>query len=470
MPITPRIALLKAHDSEVAKIAALFSHYPYELQLVTSISEISEKIENSFEEFDAVVIGSKLENGDDGFDLCESFKAQPNLAPIPVIGIVMKSEPAVIRSFYTAGAEVVLVEPKDAGIVYQQVEAIARFKRLYDEKVRQNKDAMGLHSSTIAALNCVREGIVLFDSNHKPLFLNRSARLLLGIGSRPDRAERGKAREILAALISAVASKTISDLGEEVPSSEARYLKLEISRVDGQSFQAATRITPIYGEGSLVSGFTVAISDLAELEHLSSILLQHHKTRALCMFLGSAAFGELSRKAGGIPVGAASYIEKMLNQEQLSTNLEPVLAALIDILDLAISSEVQLKIDTSKDYKVAMKFSDLFQLLGQIILYAAEQVGCSGKISVTFEQSEEPVGLLMVLACEWPFVTPLLEDDYLSSLRAGSFHWTSGTGSQDEAIIPHTIQKVQEIAGRYNTDIQFKRILSGMKLRVLLPM
>ena len=115
-----------------------------------------------------------------------------------------------------------------------------------------------------------------------------------------------------------------------------------------------------------------------------------------------------------------------------------------------------------------MRYGDLFQLIGHLVLFAAEQVGQAGEISMAFDVSEDKSSLRLIIICQWPFVAPLIDNDYLSSLRSGSFHWSLPGDAQPE--LPHAMESAQHIADRCGTGLEFKRTSSGLKLRVSLPL
>ena len=85
--------------------------------------------------------------------------------------------------------------------------------------------------------------------------------------------------------------------------------------------------------------------------------------------------------AGTIPGSATpiSTIDKLLAEQPAQAPLEQTVTRLLEFLDLAISPSILVKVGIRRDLELAVRPGDLIQLLGHMLLYAAEFTGERGE-------------------------------------------------------------------------------------------
>ena len=456
----PHIAVFKTADSERARFAEVFARHQYDTEVVTSLHELEQLSQDLQGDLDAILLGSSIVDGASGPATCEQIRRLPALATIPVVGLLLTRDVGLARSFVDAGADLVLTPPYDPEILWLQLSALSRLKQLSDHRLLEHRDASGLQVSSMAALNCSREGIVLFDSSRNPVYANRAARQLIGMSQSPDGVERARAQALLAALGQTTLPQP--EAGTNLPSALSRKMQ----RLDGRSFEASLRSLVIYGDTSDVAGFALGISDLAEINHLSNLLLQSQRTRCLALFLASGCLGYIESSYKQIPVAPIGRIQEFLDHSPNQCALNTLLLALTETLDLAIGSDVQLKVEGNADCTIQARFADAFQIAGHMLLYAVEQAGSGGEILLHTEVSPETAEVLLVVSTESRCPAPFLENDPLTHLRGAYYPWNNDPSEAP----PLGIANAQRIADRLGKIIQFKHTQTGFKLRVALPL
>jgi len=460
----PRVALFRAAEEEFKQITTLLSRHEFSLRVVDQIDEILALINDEGSSFDAIILTTKLAGGASGISTCLSLKANSLLASIPILALMFSKDPAILEAFFSYGADAVMLSPFNADLVYYQLAALARQKRAFDEQVQSIKNSSGLQSSAIGALNSVRDALVLFNELREPIFLNESAEILLGVKTSEL---AGKAEELqtvftpwLEELIQGQEAKKVQNF------SSLSTFRRSLMRPDGQRFPAICKLTPLQAQGSRPMGFALRISDATDLDYLSNLRLQDLRLRSIALAAACGCMTLLSNVHGEPPLSPFNKLIKLLSQEPLCCELNPTVRVFLEILDLFISPRLKLKVNLKQEYRLAMRSSDLFQILGHTILYAIDQAGPDGETTISTESVDQAGDLTLLISAENKRPSPLLPDDYLSQLSCGNLPADYG----DAADAVFGLEAAQEIADRYNKVIEYKQTPSSVKVRLKLPL
>lgn len=453
-----RVALFRGEGEEYKQLTTLFSRHEYALRIVDTIDDVLSLSQEEGSCFDVIALTVSLAGGESGISTCLSLKAQPALAPIPVLAMMFTKDTATLEAFFSYGADVVMIAPFNPDLLYFQIGAMARQKRAYDEQIEIACNTAGLQAPAISALNCAREGLLLLDDQQQPFFVNKAAEMLLGLEAGLPAAALGEKLE------TSWLQELLLSAKKAGPGGYA--FKRRISRLDGQSFNALGRIVPLGGAGGRPCAYAVGMTDGGDLERLSGMLLQGQHLRSIALIAAAAGLKLLADAYSQIPVSALSKLEEMLLEEPERCELNPTVQALLEIVDLLINPGINFKVDLKQECFLAIRRADLLQMLGHTVLYAVDQAGLDGEISLSTQTPDTSGGLTMIIAAHSKRPTPLVPDDHLHKLMSGQ----ALVESQQTARILRGLEAAQAVADRYGITIEFKSSPATIKIRLKLPL
>ncbi len=130
MNIPLRIALFKPSDSKRTQITNLFRRHDYMVREVNEGKDILHLMRDEADPFDLVIVPSLLSGEINALAKLAELKADPDLAHIPVVTLLLSDDRSFSRPLYEAGCAVVLQQPFDVELTYWAFIALRR-ERIY---------------------------------------------------------------------------------------------------------------------------------------------------------------------------------------------------------------------------------------------------------------------------------------------------------------------------------------------------
>ena len=464
----PRVAVFRPAESEAEEISQLFQRHDYSVRTVVNADEIHELAIDEGDSFDVVVIPMKLASGMNGVNACLQVRAHEEVSFLPILGLAHGTEKSVIQTLYDSGADVVQIAPVDADLFYLQVSALARQKKAFTEYLRVQRETSGLSKSFIHALDSVREGLLIFNSNHEFQFANTNAKTLLGLPDEPT-SDDGLFVDKNFRMAMETHEKHVRSYrhepGEILPPT---IVEDSVRHSSGAAFHAAIRVSTLSSDDGVVMGFAVAVTDLGELDQLSNKLTQALRSRSLCLAASAGCLQFLEPTQSGILVSPMQRMDEFFEKQSKECSLNSVLTSLLEFVDLVIDPAIRVKVNVKEEANLAMRPSDFFQLAGNMILHSVEHAGLGGEVIIDVGENVPGEGITLLITSKSRKVTPFLEDDRLSDLIRGQIP-TLHKPEESSIKVPAGIQSVYDILQRYRTDMQYKEDNALSKLRVRLP-
>jgi PAS domain-containing protein len=486
------IALLRPDDASADTILPLFQRHEYYLRLLRDVAELCSVLREEGEHFDMVVIPFRMSTGLTALNCSLSLRMEPELAALPQCVLCPSKDRALLSSLYGAGADAVVPAPFDSELLFFQLTALLRQRRHYEELVLNQAQSVEVRQITQTALDLVREGVLILDPDGLPIFANQAAITVIGLSAEPTRKEFEQLRPQFSPFIkvhaferSALNEKASDKFGERpqvepalfsgAQASSVARRELSLTRLNGQSFIAAVRVSPLRNTQGAHIGWVVVFSDLSEVEQLGAALLQARRLQTLALITSAASLRWLSATIGVMPVAPIATLEKELSKEPLRCKLGEILTSLLEILDLTLGAAISIKVTGATDSSLALRPSDALQLIGYILLQAAEVSGARGTITVTCK-SASPQEVLLHVSAEGTVPPSLLENDTLSALLKGDYSRSiqaerAAFGDSEPNKLGYGLSAAQQIADRYRCLVEFQQSTpSKIKLRVKLPL
>lgn len=466
----PRIAVFEPEEKDSQVFSKLFSRSEYIVRTVKGCDDLLVALAEEGYPFDAAVIPLQLKGGSSGITTCLQLKAQTLLASIPIIGISSAKDPAITEAFYGAGADVVMLQPVEARLLYFQICALARQKRSFDEQVRKSYGDTGLQRSLISVFDTVRQGIVVYDAAAQAVFGNAALRLLLGLpqGLSPAQLQAEVAQ--FSPLIEEYRAQ-LKQADHSVVTSA--YKECQVVRADRQSFQGALRISHLGAAPNNIVGFALSLSDLTEEHQLFDIVRQSERTRTLGLICAAGCRNLFDSRTLGHPTAPLGFLEGMLGRDEPRLNLSRELTVLLEILDVVMSSQIGLKVKMEREFELAVRPADFFQLIGHLLLSAAQHASSGGDVEISArERSSEPGTVSILITSRSQRTTPLLPNDLISRIIRGDLWQMSAAGpSSADHKLALGLGAAQAIADRYRSYVELKDPSANERvIRVTLPM
>ena len=463
----PRIALFIPEERERVAVLALFTQHEYAVRQVGSAAEARALSLEEAAAFDVLVIPLQLANGAHGVLACMESRADEMLSGTPVLMLAGLADLAVLKACYDAGADLTVSAPYDAQALYLQIAALARLKRRLDAELSKGFTTTALYHPVVEAFESVREGLLLFDPAFQLIFMNSAAKNLFD-------APAALTEEHTAA----IGEQFKARLKEHLMLSRGRppeapqhptLFEFTVVRLDQQQFRASCSVTAIEREGRTLVGFSAALTDLSEIRHLSNTLLQAQRTRSLCLVTAAVAMRFLAEQAREAPRTPLHALESYLNQAARACPLYATITSLMEMIDLVVNPEINIRVTVDKDLNLAVRASDFYQIVGHMLLHAVEHAGHSGQVTLHTTAHIPGEGVILTITAESRRVTPPLAGDDISKLIHGDF---SGLVSVQDVSqkLGLGLAAAQKIAERYRTRVEYQQPSTTiMKIRVKLP-
>jgi PAS domain-containing protein len=464
-PLT--IALFKPDEAILPLIQRVFQRSEYKLITVSVPADLL----RHDAAIDLAVIPSRLASGAPGVTLSLQMKAIDELTPLPIVAMSANREQAALEALFGAGADLVLVEPFDSSHIALQLHALVRRRRAYDEQLTRSQESAGLRHSAVDAFNAVREGIIIASAQLDPFFANQAAATMLGLSKSDDTRE-----------LQTIFEQFHCDLAQLQNGARANtplVTERMVVRSDGRHFPARIHLQELNGAGPLPAGYVLTLTDRTEIEHLAHMLVQSERLQTLALILLSACRILLKSPSLGTPAAPLRFLENVLLGETLRCEAQTVVSSLVENFDIIVDPSASIRISVDDNLQVAVKSSDLIQILGHMLFFATEFAGPRGTIEVLGRAEGGGTEAAFLMVAESNRVTPFLPNDHISDLLQRDFSLLPAEGQTDSISdssakknpLSFGLRAAQAIADKYRADIEIK--LSSerlLKLRVRLPL
>lgn len=465
----PRVAVFKPNEEDAASIAALFQRHEYSIRSVSNVAEINLLIQDEGSTFDCVVLPPRMEGGTGGVNLCLQLKTQEALAAIPILALVSSKDRALLQSLYGAGVDVVMLAPFDPDMLFLQIGSLSRTKRAFDELVQQHYEDSGMRHSSISAFNSIREGLIICDRDYAVSFINSPGATLLGVKKSHSMEHIEGAVKQFAALIQRHDELMRQAIQETAASNDISSFSLLIHRLDNRSFKAEARVATLLGKHGQTVGYSIAFSDMSGILQLSQLLMQAQRTRSLSL-LSSAGCLKLLGNRLSATESPLQVIDQMLREERPVSSVADSITFLLEILDQVIASGIEVKVKVRQEWLVAVRPTDLFQMLGHLTMLAAENAVLGGEIVLDAEENRSAGYLEFIVTSRAETRIRYLHDDLVSLIIEGSLAHTNDQDPKNQKI-GHGFSAAQNIAARYGSKAEFKRLSeSEIRSSIFLPL
>lgn len=458
--------MLRAVDQLHASLVPLFGRSSERLELIRNLDEARSFATRASAPCEALFIPLSLHDGSSGITFCLQAKADPTLAALPVIGLVPTRDRSVVQSFYGAGADCVVTVPFEADSLYLQAEALARTYRGVRELGQSAKDSLALSAGTLSALEACRDPLLMFGSDYALMYSNPAARKVL-------LSEHG------------ITEGQLPRLSEDLKPFLRAALTGQRSTNNDSPPPFGISCTQIRGERGLPIGVAVRLSSTADIEHLGHCLEIGLRSESLALLGSAALLRALSERLGGYPLTPLHQLNTSIAEEPARCLLAPLITALTEILDSVLPSSLEVSVSLEQDVPVAVRPSDLLQILGHIWLFAAVQCGKDGALSISVDSDGpqgNPSSVTVLIVGEHSSRRLAVTRDYIQetvsafAAPAQSSAQASTQASGTTRPLLHSGEKLvfgleaaQRIADRYQIPIEYKASNQATKIRLRLP-
>lgn len=453
-----RVALFRADDQEFHLLSTALARREHTLELVHNPTELIERVNSQSLDLDAIAVPMRLKSTS-GMSVCLTLKANPAFATVPIIALVPRKDIAIIQSFYGAGADAVLVAPFDPEALHLQIAALARRTQIFREQMLAREDGLGLRGLALRALDLATEGLLIFDGYEALHFANTTAARLFGVSNgqlEVIEASCGPLKDLVRPLL------TLTRIDNSAPSfPEAQ--RVTITRADGLVRDLIIRIEMIGSAGQM--WIAASLTDETEILYLSRAFIQAQRTRSLALLSTSGALHLMQEKLGQIPLKPLHKLQSLLDSERTYASLNQVARTLLEFVDSIITISTDVRVSFTSDPLVALRSSDLFQLLGHVILYAIERAGSEGETTISSDLEEGGREVCVMINAENSKRTGLTTGRISEMILSETW----GGASSETGKLLSGIGAAQQIADRYQISIEYKDQPSALKIRVRLP-
>jgi len=465
----PRVAILQPIEEERTELEKIFRRHDYSLREVLDPADISQLQSEEAAPFDLIAIPLQLSNRTSGISACLQIKSDEALTTIPVLALSPSQDKAVIQAFYGAGADTVLVAPFDADMVFLQIGALARIRRAYDQQLNKNYQESGLLHPVTYAFHSIREGLLLFDTNYQLIFVNQSARHMLGLEQAHSPEHFAEiARQFRPIIKQHEICTRNHDPTAQLPLPCSKQ-EAVIQRFDKASFAAILNITSLMRNGRATAGYSLALTDQSEVRHLANTLLQAQRTRSLCLLSTAAALHFLHTFHKGTYISAFPYLEQILQQTPRACHLSTTLTALLEAVDLVSHPDVTVKVRLQQDLLVAVRPSDFMQMMGHMVLHAVEHAGLRGEVDIDCSRNIPGEGVTITVHALSRRVTLFPAHDQISQLIQSDFSQVENLQELANKLDAGLLA-AQKIAERYRSSLEYQtQGDTEFRIRVRLP-
>lgn len=446
----------------------------------------------------AVILGSEYKEGHNQVSQCLKLKSSADLALLPLIALLAAKERKSLEALYGSGADFVLTSPGDSVQIHAQLLAIKRMQRGYREALAKQAEESETAFALLNALRASREGILVLNDSGQLVIANYVAKVLLGVFEQRSHSSKLDLLDAVIPQFQKLILAHLNSLSAEVGSSSkisnrsdgeplSSYHDLTLTRLDRRSFKAQVRATsieiktteqkrefekviqkigvqneiPYSDQSTKVRSnklYVFYLRDIALDIHIKKLLQQSARTRGLALMGLSLSRRLFPNNSLGLPTMPLSNVQKLIESEPRRSFLNDSLSVLLDILDLILESNISLRVQSERDFILALRSSDLIQLLGELIFLASDHCASGGEIRIETDQSEsDPLMARLIVTARSERANPYFVEESLAQLLESYLSPDNSNKKLDNTKLASTLQAIELICARYGTQLESKQ-------------
>lgn len=466
MSFAPHLLVLKADTASESLLNQALRNRGYEVTLIEDPAVLASIDSDTVESCDACIVPLRLARGASGVSGCLNLKSDQRAHDLPIVALSASNDHAILSSFYSAGADLVLFPPFDPDIIFMQISALVRSGRAL--RTRGSRETGSLSSFVIGTLDTVSDGLIVTDAHFKIIYVNARASLLLNL----DQKELAPAEAEMSALLSALVRN--APRGEFPVHLGRSGLKATLTPSEGRSFSsgsfnAVLRTNELRDSAGDLAGYVFSLVDLRALHELERAIACSDRDRALMLLLAACSMKLLKTSHLGAPGAPLKLVESVIQEDAASCSVNALLTALLELLDLVIAPETHIKVNILNDVEVKIRRSDLLRILGLLTLQAVDFAGQHGSTQVAVEKIPHQAAATITIEARTVTNQRKLPDDPITFLlKRGEL--LIGAAPQQSEYNSTAVRYAQRIAASYAATIVVqKHSLSELKIAVNLP-
>ncbi|RMG40360.1 MAG: hypothetical protein D6719_11000, partial [Candidatus Dadabacteria bacterium] len=213
----------------------------------------------------------------------------------------------------------------------------------------------------------------------------------------------------------------------------------------------------------------IIIEDLAELELLKLMLSQAETTRSLFLITAGLCKSYLLNKHGTILLQPVERLKELISEETKRSSLNETLTVLLEFFDLIVDPETKINVHLEELPSLAVRPTDLFQMLGHVILYAVNFAGKNGEVEIIAAPATGISGIPVTIKATSKLLNVRIAGDPLSELITSKLGHSITDGTNPIDLI-YSLKEAQKIAELYRTTFEYQTVSnSEVKFRISLP-
>ncbi|MBX7136696.1 MAG: hypothetical protein K1X83_01845 [Oligoflexia bacterium] len=468
MSKAPTIALISPDDAGSGVIMPLFSRHDYELRPVVNLAELLAWPVSEQAELDCVVVPLRLRDGSSGVGACLQLKSNSVLTNTPIIGLAQTTDKPILQSFFEMGADVVLLQPFDADLLYLHIGSMTRQRRAFAETIQSLSVKISSKGEALDILNLAPSPMIVFSERLDLEFINNAALTLLGLEQQNGSQDALWIKENFEELI--VNHRPSRPTPKNALGVEPAKLpaNLAVTRPDGLVCRFAPEIVELIDKHGRIKYIALILHETAQLSQLHHSLLLGQRTRSVGLMTTAACIRLIESAYLGSGSSVLNCSQEFLEGLPKKSRLNLCLTRLLEFVDLLLSSGISLRVDVEENLDLAVTSTDLIQLLGQMLLYASEFIGGHGEIRIKGKSDSPGNSAAIEISCISKRGLPFLPNPRLSRLLAGKFDEDPSEPSHSK--LGFGLIAAQKIAQKYRSAIEFKSPSEQeFRVRVKLP-
>lgn len=454
----PSIIVFEADEPIHSQLLSLFQKVPFRLAFVNSLAALYELVDSTGTDTDCFVIPALLSGGRSGIGMVAQLRAEETFADVPILSITSGGEKQTAVAHFSSGADVVLSLPVEPDLMHEQILALVRQRRFFTSQLDRMLERTELSHGAMHGLDATRDALLVLDPGQRLLFANSAAFLVLAL--EPHQLDATFA-PVLQQLTPLVRDHQSSEQAPETTSLSST-VERQMSRADGSPFRAQLRIHTLLDERKKPIGHAIAIQDLSVPQHLALQLAATEELQGKALTLAAGALCALRAERLGPPTAPLQRLEDLFAHESPGALLGTTLTSLLEILDILTPTETSLRVKVAHEWEVPLRRSDLFLLLGNLILHSVQRTGLKGETSIEATENGPSGELAVVVSTKASRIVEPIQGDPFSALVTGDYKkllpGEKDTGSTTLGVASH-------IAKQYGLSIE-SRVVSAWEGKV----
>lgn len=425
-----RIAIFRSKTPLGPQAQALALDPRLSLRVILRVGELTEAEHEDGMAPELILIPPSLLTNAIPHQICAEIRALPGQETTPILALAdtLHADLRMLEAGATAVASLDTPE-----ILLNTCLSLARLHRRQLELLNSARSGQAPRESALRTFDILREALLLFTPDFRLTLVNRAARELFGVSSASDLLSlEGRISDLL----------HIDALDAQLFAAKPRFQNMLLSQLSGPAIHRQVCFADIPNDADTPAARAIIIAAPDHSNTRARLVDQAGRLRALTLFSLATCRRFLKQTFSALPVAPLSQIERLFAAEPRQCDLTEVLGFLLESADSLIDPGASVRLEPQPPVTVAVRASDLFQLVGAMLLLALEYAGAAGETVISCES--QPDGCVVMIK-------------------------TVGAGDiADEH--PADISSMNAIAERYSADVQYKSKDEIFMIRVKLPL